>query len=142
MIPDTTTYPPAPMPTGRTELDGAVMIHGPDGALLPVATVKPQHVMEDELVRSEIGHAIALSAQVGRFAAHVQENLGAFEALIAERYGATVGGKKGIKMGLLQVEAYHLGRLGIIFYQQYLEWGHGFRYRSVVTCKVVVRFRL
>lgn len=90
-------YPPARVPTGRTLVDGAEMIHGPDGALLPIGTVKPQHVMEDELVRQEISHAIALNEQVGRFAGHVHDNLGAFEALIAERYGAKVGGAKGNK---------------------------------------------
>lgn len=97
MTPDTPTYPPAPMPSGRTELDGATLIHGPDGALLPISTVKPQHVLEDELVRQEIGHAIALSEQVSRFLAHTHENIGAYEALIAEAYGAKVGGKKGNK---------------------------------------------
>lgn len=96
MISDT-TYPPTPVPSGRTTVDGAEMIHGPDGALLPVSTVKPQHLLEDELVRQEIGHAIALSAQVSRFAAHVHDNLGAFEALVAEQYGAKIGGKKGNK---------------------------------------------
>lgn len=96
MISDT-TYPPTPVPSGRTTVDGAEMIHGPDGALLPVSTVKPQHLLEDELVRQEIGHAIALSEQVSRFAAHVHDNLGAFEALVAEQYGAKIGGKKGNK---------------------------------------------
>lgn len=90
-------YPPAKVPTGRTTVDGAEMIHGPDGALLPVSTVKPQHVLEDELVRQEISHAIALSGQVSRFRGHVQDNLGAFEALVAGQYGAKVGGKKGNK---------------------------------------------
>lgn len=92
-----TLYPPAEVPSGRTLVDGNEMVHGPDGALLPIGTVKPQHLMEDELVRQEIGHAIALSEQVGRFRGHVQDNIGAFEALIAEQYGAKVGGKKGNK---------------------------------------------
>ena len=90
-------YPPAAVPTGRTTVDGVEMIHGPDGTLLPISVVKPQHVLEDELVRQEIGHAIALSEQVSRFRGHVSDNLGAFEALISEQYGAKVGGKKGNK---------------------------------------------
>ncbi|MBP7242937.1 DUF3164 family protein [Amaricoccus sp.] len=93
----TTIHPPAAVPSGRTNVDGREMVHGPDGALLPVGTVKPQHLMEDELVRQEIGHAIALSEQISRFAGHVHDNIGAFEALIAERYGAKVGGRKGNK---------------------------------------------
>lgn len=97
MIPEQTPYPPAPIPTGRVLIDGVEHILGPDGAKLPIGTVKPQNVMEDELVRSEMGHAVALSEQISRFLAHFQENLAAFEALLAEQYGATVGGKKGNK---------------------------------------------
>ena len=90
-------YPPAEVPSGRTVVGGTEMVHGPDGALLPIGTVKPQHLMEDELVRQEMGHALALSEQIGRFRAHVHDNIGAFEALIAEQYGARVGGPKGNK---------------------------------------------
>lgn len=108
MIPEQTAYPPAPIPTGRVLIDGVEHILGPDGAKLPIGTVKPQNVMEDELVRSEMGHAVALSEQLSRFLGHFQENLGAFEALLAEQYGATVGGKKGNKTlmsydGLLKI---------------------------------------
>lgn len=92
-----TSYPPMPVPSGRVTLDGVEHIVDGDGAKIPLGAVKPQHVMEDELVRSEIGHALALSAQLGRFRSHFQENLGAYEALIAEQYGATIGGKKGNK---------------------------------------------
>lgn len=92
-----TMYPPARIPTGRVMIEGAEHILGPDGAKLPIGTVKPQHVMEDELVRSEMSHAVALSGQLERFVAHFYSNLNAFEALVAERYGASVGGKKGNK---------------------------------------------
>lgn len=103
-----TMYPPAQIPTGRVTIDGYEHILGPDGAKLPIGTVKPQHVLEDELVRGEISHAVALSDQLSRFLAHFHANLGAYEALIAERYNATVGGKKGNKTlmsydGLLKV---------------------------------------
>lgn len=92
-----TIYPPAAVPSGRSTVDGTEMVHGPDGALFPVGMVKPQHLMEDELVRQEIAHALALSEQIARFRGHVHDNLGAFEALVAERYGASVGGRKGNK---------------------------------------------
>lgn len=97
MTREATSYPPAPVPTGRIMIDGAEHVLGPDGAKLPIKTVKPQDVMQDELVRSEIGHALALSEQLSRFLAHFRDNLGAFEALLAEQYGATIGGKKGNK---------------------------------------------
>lgn len=97
MTPELHPYPPAKIPTGRVMIDGAEHILGADGAKLPIGVVKPQHVMEDELVRSEMSHAVALSEQLSRFLGHFWDNLGAFEALLAERYGATVGGKKGNK---------------------------------------------
>lgn len=92
-----TAYPPAGISTGRIQIDGVEHVLGPDGAKLPVSTVKPQHLMEDDLVRQEMSHAIALSEQLSRFLAHFHDNLGAYEALIAEEYGAKIGGKKGNK---------------------------------------------
>lgn len=92
-----TEFKPALIPSGRVMLDGVEHIIGQDGAKIPVKNVKPVHVMEDALVRSEIGFAIALHEQVSRFLGHVQDNLGAFEALVAEKYGAKIGGARGNK---------------------------------------------
>jgi hypothetical protein len=97
MTPELQAYPPAPIPTGRVVIDGVEHVVDGDGAKVPVSVVKPQHLLEDDLVRSEMGHAVALSEQMSRFLGHFWDNLGAFEALIAERYGATIGGKKGNK---------------------------------------------
>ncbi|PQV56377.1 uncharacterized protein DUF3164 [Defluviimonas denitrificans] len=108
MTPEPRPYPPAKIPTGRVMIEGDEHILGPDGAKLPIGTVKPQNVMEDELVRAEMSHAVALSEQLSRFLGHFHANLDAFEALLAEQYGATVGGKKGNKTlmsydGLLKI---------------------------------------
>lgn len=92
-----TNYPPARIPTGRVTIDGVERIVDGDGGLIPVSAVKPQHLLEDDLVRQEIGHAVALSEQLSRFLGHFVENLTAYEQLVAERYGARVGGKKGNK---------------------------------------------
>lgn len=92
-----TAYTPAELPTGRVLIDGVEHIIGGDGAKIPVAVVKPQHILEDDLVRQEVGYALALSEQLSRFLGHFFENLSAYEALVAERYGATVGGAKGNK---------------------------------------------
>lgn len=92
-----TLYPPVQIPSGRVDIGGVEHALGPDGTKVPVSVVKPQHLMEDELVREMMGHAAALSDQIVRFRTHVDEDVAAFEALIAERYGATVGGKKGNK---------------------------------------------
>ncbi len=90
-------YIPAELPTGRVTIDGVEHILGADGAKMPVSVVKAQHILEDDLVRQDIGYALALSEQLRRFLGHFFENLSAYEALVAERYGATVGGKKGNK---------------------------------------------
>lgn len=92
-----TLYPPVDIPSGRVELNGVEMIGTTDGGLIPVSVVKPQHLLEDDLVRQEIGHALALSEQLTRFLGHFIENLTAYEQLVAERYRARVGGKKGNK---------------------------------------------
>ncbi len=97
MTPEPTAYPPAPIPTGRVIIDGVEFVEGPKGELMPARTVKGQHLLEDQLVRKEMGHAVALSDQISRFLAHTNDEIGAFEALLADRYGATVGGPKGNK---------------------------------------------
>lgn len=88
-------YPPVDVPTGRIDINGQEHILGPKGEKLPIAAVKPTHLMEDRFVRDEIGHAIALSEQLSRFLAHFFANYGAFETLLADEYGAKVGGAKG-----------------------------------------------
>jgi hypothetical protein len=95
--------------------DGTVLVNGrpymPDakGNLVPVETIKPADRLEDETVRKVIGYARELSGQIGRFKQHTFDDLGAFEALLAQEYGATKGGAKGNKTfmsfdGLLKVQ--------------------------------------
>jgi len=90
-------YPPAHIPTGRTIVGDVEYLPDAKGALVPVSLIKPTHLLEDELVRKVMGHAIALSDQVSRFKEHTFDDLGAFEALLAQEYGSTVGGAKGNK---------------------------------------------
>jgi hypothetical protein len=90
-----TLYPPVPVPDGRILIDGQEHILGPKGEKLPMGAVKPQHVMEDQFVRDEVGHAIALSEQMSRFLAHFFANFGAYQELLAAQYDAKVGGPKG-----------------------------------------------
>lgn len=92
-----TFYPPAAIPTGRTEISGVEYLPDAKGSLVPVSLIKPQHLLEDELVRKVMGHAIALSDQVSRFKEHTFDDLGGFEALLAQEYGSTLGGAKGNK---------------------------------------------
>ena len=82
---------------GRKVIDGQEYIGDGKGGWQPVDLVKPQHLLEDETVRKIIGHAIDLSAQVSRFKDHTFDDIGSFEALLAQEYDATIGGKKGNK---------------------------------------------
>ncbi|MBZ9678921.1 DUF3164 family protein [Mesorhizobium sp. ES1-1] len=85
------------------ETTGAVIVGGktymPDakGNLVPVEAIKAADKLEDETVRKIMGYATELSAQIGRFKEHTFDDLSAFEALLAQEYGATKGGAKGNK---------------------------------------------
>lgn len=92
-----THYPPAPIPDGRVDVDGAAHLRDAKGGLVPIGLIKAQHLLQDELVRGVIGHAMALSDQIARFKTHTFDDLGAFEALLTQEYGASVGGAKGNK---------------------------------------------
>lgn len=84
-------------PDGRTIIDGKAYIGDGKGGLTPVDLVKPQHLLEDEVVRKIACYAIDLSAQVARFKEHTFDDIGGFEALLAQEYGSTLGGAKGNK---------------------------------------------
>lgn len=93
----TSQFQPASLPTGRRVVDGVEEMQNASGGWTPVRLVKDTDQLQDDLVRREVGFAIALSAQIARFKGHLFDNLGAFEALLAEKYGAKVGGAKGNK---------------------------------------------
>lgn len=95
--------------------DGVTLINGKEymtdakGAFVPLAMVKPQHKLEDETVRKVIDHAIDLSARIARFRGHTMTDLGSLDALIAQEYGAKIGGAKGNRTyqtidGLMKVQ--------------------------------------
>lgn len=80
---------------GIFEISGNQYMRDAKGALLPIETVKPQHKLEDEIVRKIMGFAVPLSEQIARFKGHTFEDLGAFDLLLAQQYNSTRGGKKG-----------------------------------------------
>ena len=65
------------------------------GALIPVETIKPQDLLEDELVGALIEKARALNNALAEFKAHALDQAAAFKATIAQEYGATRGGAAG-----------------------------------------------
>ncbi len=97
-------------PTGEITLpNGKTYMPDAKGNLVPVETVKAADKLEDETVRKIISYASELSAQIGRFKQHTFDDLGSFEALLAQEYGASKGGAKGNKTfmtfdGLMKVQ--------------------------------------
>ena len=83
------------MPDATVELNGQTYMRDAKGNLVPEALVKPQHRLEDEVVRKVFGFATELSAQIARFKAHTFEDLNSFQSLLEQEYGARAGGAKG-----------------------------------------------
>lgn len=65
------------------------------GNLVPEAKVKPEHKLEDELVRRLAGSAQAIRNTLSAFKGSALDEADAFRALVAEKYGANKGGAKG-----------------------------------------------
>lgn len=92
-----TEFNPAPLPSAITYVNAEPHLRDAKGALVPKAMVRPQDQLQDEVVRKIMGYAIALSDQIARFKQHTFDDIGGFEALLAQEYDATVGGQKGNK---------------------------------------------
>lgn len=88
-------FTPADVPDGRIEIGGKIYMADAKGALLPVEIIRPQHLLEDGVVRQQFGWWLALVEQADRFRGHLFADLGEFDALLDEKYGATKGGAKG-----------------------------------------------
>lgn len=65
------------------------------GALVPIETIKPEHIEEDALVRDLMSEAEEINQRLAAFKQKALGSVGAFRELIAEKYGAKKGGKKG-----------------------------------------------
>ncbi len=65
------------------------------GNLVPEAKVKPEHLLEDELVRRLAGSAQAIRNTLTAFKEAALSEADAFRAVVAEKYGANKGGAKG-----------------------------------------------
>lgn len=65
------------------------------GNLVPLASVKAADLLMDETVREILAKARDMSARISAFKAATFESVGDLQALIAQTYGASIGGKKG-----------------------------------------------
>jgi hypothetical protein len=79
------------------------------GALMPVSLIKPKDLLIDEVVRKIIGFACNASEGIARFKGHTFDDLGCLDNLLAQEYGAKVGGTKGNRTymsydGLMKVQ--------------------------------------
>jgi hypothetical protein len=80
---------------GSLEIGGKEYLRDARGALVPVETIKPLDLLIDGEVRKILAFAASLSDQVARFKGHSFEDIGALQALVAQEYGAKLGGAKG-----------------------------------------------
>ncbi|MGO7018755.1 DUF3164 family protein [Rhizobium leguminosarum] len=84
-------------------------MHDAKGNLVPLENMKAEHKLEDEIVRKITAFAEELSAQIARFRGHTMTDLGDLDALLAQEYGAKIGGAKGNRTyqtfdGLMKVQ--------------------------------------
>ncbi|MGO8323703.1 DUF3164 family protein [Rhizobium ruizarguesonis] len=94
---------------GIIPVNGRSYMHDAKGNLVPLENVKAEHKLEDEIVRKIIAFAEELSAQIARFRGHTMTDLGDLDALLAQEYGAKIGGAKGNRTyqtfdGLMKVQ--------------------------------------
>ncbi|MAU43587.1 MAG: sulfate transporter [Yangia sp.] len=81
--------------TGIIDVGGEPHMRDGKGRLQPLSTVRPQDVLQDEMVRKMMSFADDLSAQVARFKGHCFDDVGDFLALLSQDYGESRGGQKG-----------------------------------------------
>lgn len=92
-----TEFVPAEIPNGKTEIHGNIYMGDGKGGFQPIETIKPQHLLEDEVVRKVLGYSIALSEQMARFKGHTFEDISDHEAVLEQEYNTKIGGAKGNK---------------------------------------------
>ncbi len=77
------------------DVAGMPYLRDAKGSLVPLAAVKAADLLMDETVRAILVKAQEVSGIVAAFKAQTFQSVGELQALIAQNYGATVGGKKG-----------------------------------------------
>lgn len=77
------------------EADDDQYMRNSKGGLDLLSMVKPVAILEDDTVRKMFGFAYELHTQIARFRQYCYEDLQAYMEILAEEYGASVGGEKG-----------------------------------------------
>ena len=77
----------APMTDASIQIEGQRMMRDARGRLVPIDLVRPQDLLQDEMVRKIAHYAGELSDQIARFKGHAYDDIGAFDALLEAEYG-------------------------------------------------------
>ncbi len=83
------------MTTETTTAVPAGMMMDAKGRFVPEHLVGDLDKLQDQLVKTVLGYAEPLSAQIARFKAHTFDDVHSFMILAAEKYGAKPRGQKG-----------------------------------------------
>lgn len=90
----TTTTTPAEPAVAEFTIPPGFLMDG-KGNLVKQDNIPEADLLEDQLVDKLFGFAFPLAAQLGRFKGHCYDDIGAFMSLLAEKYGAKPGGRRG-----------------------------------------------
>lgn len=77
------------------DVSGQSYLRDAKGSLVPIAAIKAADLLMDELVRKMVAEAAKLSAEIAAFKVSSFKRVGELQALIAQQYGAKIGGVKG-----------------------------------------------
>lgn len=77
------------------DVAGTPYLRDAKGSLVPLDAIKPADLLMDETVRGILDDAREVSAQIAAFKGEAFSKVGELQALFAQHYGATLGGKKG-----------------------------------------------
>ncbi|MGY2732371.1 DUF3164 family protein [Sphingomonas sp. UYP23] len=80
---------------GAINVGGTPYLSDAKGNLVPLASVKAADLLMDETVRAIVANAREVSAVVANLKSQTFQSVGDLQALIAQDYGAIIGGKKG-----------------------------------------------
>lgn len=83
------------LPPGAEEANGKVYMRLADGGLRPIEMVKPQESLEDRTVRDLLAAAEEAALVLRAFKTKTFDEVDAFIAVLADKYGAAKGGAKG-----------------------------------------------
>lgn len=87
--------PAVPQHPAAINVGGTPYLRDAKGNLVPIAAVKAADLLMDEVVREILGRAADVSAAIAAFKSDAFGRVGDLQGLLAQSYGAAIGGKKG-----------------------------------------------